>query len=71
MPGVGFEPKTEVFERAKTVRALETAASVIASYNCKSLLATLTRLLYAPQHAHDVALCDFTALTRLLVHSGH
>jgi hypothetical protein len=29
MPGVGFEPMTSVFERAKSVRALDRAATVI------------------------------------------
>jgi hypothetical protein len=29
MPGVGFEPMTPVFERAKTIHALDRAATVI------------------------------------------
>jgi hypothetical protein len=29
MPGVGFEPTTQVFEQAKTVHALDCAATVI------------------------------------------
>jgi hypothetical protein len=31
MPRVGFEPTTPVFERAKTVHALDRAATVISS----------------------------------------
>jgi hypothetical protein len=31
MPPVGFEPTTPVFERAKTVHALDSAATVIGS----------------------------------------
>jgi hypothetical protein len=32
MPGVGFEPAIPVFERAKTVQALDRAATVIGQY---------------------------------------
>jgi hypothetical protein len=35
IPGIGFEPKTPVFERAKTVYALYLAATVIG--NCINL----------------------------------
>jgi hypothetical protein len=33
MPEVGFEPTTPVLERAKTVHALDRAATVIGSVN--------------------------------------
>jgi hypothetical protein len=32
MPGVGFEPTIPVFERAKTVHALDRAATVIGGF---------------------------------------
>jgi hypothetical protein len=32
MPRVGFEPTTPVFERAKTVRALDRAPTVVVRY---------------------------------------
>jgi hypothetical protein len=32
MPRAGFEPKIQVFERAKTVHALDRAAILIGSY---------------------------------------
>jgi hypothetical protein len=33
MPGVGFEPMIQVFEQAKTVHALDRAATVIGTQN--------------------------------------
>jgi hypothetical protein len=45
MPGVGLEPTTPAFERAKTVRSLERAATVIGrmtNHRRKN-----------PQHLHD------------------
>jgi hypothetical protein len=36
MPRLGFEPTIPVFERAKTVHALDRAATVIASITCSS-----------------------------------
>jgi hypothetical protein len=33
MPGVGFEPTTPVFERAKTVHALDGAATVFGPWS--------------------------------------
>jgi hypothetical protein len=37
MPPVGFEPKISVLERAKTVRALDRAATAIGSILLKNL----------------------------------
>jgi hypothetical protein len=51
MPRVGCEPTTPVFERAKTVHALERAAAVIGSY--------ATRDQYFPRHCA----CDFSVPT--------
>jgi hypothetical protein len=36
MPPVGFEPTTPVFERAKTVHALDRAVTVIGNVGCCS-----------------------------------
>jgi hypothetical protein len=37
MPRAGFKPKIQVFERAKTVHALDLAATVIGQINYKGL----------------------------------
>jgi hypothetical protein len=52
MPQVGFEPTTPVFERAKIVHALDSAATVIGDFtsyvNIKSIPTklTLSKLIY-------------------------
>jgi hypothetical protein len=45
MPCVGFEPTIPVFERAKTVHALDLAATVISGkYNSKQKIGLLHKL---------------------------
>jgi hypothetical protein len=41
MPRVEFEPTISVFERAKTVDALDRAATVIGSSKCRAVQKTL------------------------------
>jgi hypothetical protein len=51
MPQVGFEPTIPVFERAKTVHALDRAVTVIGSlliYNLINFLITLFSVRFAP-----------------------
>jgi hypothetical protein len=67
MPGVGFEPMTPVFERAKTVNALDCAATVTGNldlapnvkmlYNTRSLISTV-------HHAY-VRTCAFILFAHL------
>jgi hypothetical protein len=45
MPQVGFDPTIPVFERAKTVRAIDRVASVIALPNLKCRIQQLFMIL--------------------------
>jgi hypothetical protein len=64
---VGFEPTISVLERAKTVRALDRAATVIGTFleNEKLKWKVVTRMPSISKGATEIKLYAFTVFTKL------
>jgi hypothetical protein len=58
MPQLGFEPTTPVFERSKTVHALDRAVTVIGTKECYWSKFTSFRKLHATNLRYFIWWCD-------------